>query len=113
MNPQEAMLFVEYLAREGYKDKRFKEESNRNQLMEVIELLQRGEKYEKIVKDIEYELNWHKPDCPCRLEVSKDEEYLDEILDLIDDIKQKYGFPKPSANFTEKVMEKINKETKE
>ena len=37
MNIGEAMLFVEYLAREGYKDKRFKKESSRKQLMEVRE----------------------------------------------------------------------------
>ena len=62
----------------------------------IISLLQQGEKYRKIVEDIEYELNWHKPEKPlftAKLEVSKDEEYCNEILDLIANIKQKY-FPK-------------------
>jgi len=63
---------------------------------EIISLLQQGEKYRQIVEEIKYELNWHKPEKPlftAKLEVSKDEEYLNEILDMIDNIEQKY-FPK-------------------
>lgn len=55
----------------------------------IIELLECGEKYENIVKEIEYNLDWHKPECPF---TTPDTELLDEILQLIADIKQKY-FP--------------------
>jgi len=53
-------------------------------------------KYRQIVEEIKYELNWHRPEeqlFTAKLEVSKDEEYLNEILDMIDNIEQKY-FPK-------------------
>jgi len=56
----------------------------------VIELLKRGEKYKKMFLQI---VNWEKED---RIIVKSD----------LDELKQKY-FPKPSDNFTEKVMEKI------
>lgn len=71
-----------------------------NTINEVISLLQQGDKYRQIVEDIEYELNWHKPEEPlftAKLEVSKDEEYCNEMLDLIANIKQKY-FPKEATN---------------
>ena len=76
-------------------DAEMMEEYN-NEISKVISLLQQGEAYQQIVEDIEYELNWHKPEEPlftAKLEVSKDEEYCNEILDLITNIKQKY-FPK-------------------
>jgi len=60
---------------------------------DIIELLQRGEKYEALYKEIkENVLN-----C----------EYCENIE--LKKLEQKH-FPKPSDNFTEKVMEKINKE---
>jgi len=63
------------------------------ELNEVVEILQRGEKFEALYKEIkENVLN-----C----------EYCENIE--INKLEQKY-FPKPSDNFTEKVMEKINKE---
>jgi len=59
---------------------------------EVIELLQRGEKYEAMWEEIIRYFGYM--------------EWKDEIIVKI---KQKY-FPKPSDNFTEKVMEKIKEE---
>ncbi len=56
----------------------------------IIKILKRGEKYEQIVKDIVYDLDWHKPECPFS---TPDGELIDEILEMIDNIKQKY-FPK-------------------
>ena len=55
MNTEGAMLYIEYLAREGYKDKRFKKIENRNKLLEVITLLQRGEINRKIIEKIKNE----------------------------------------------------------
>ena len=64
-------------------------------LKQVIELLQRGEKYEAIVKEIKYEIDWHRPEREVHDSGSKgDDEYINETLDLIDKIEQKY-FPKP------------------
>jgi hypothetical protein len=74
----------------------------------IIELLQRGEKFEAIVKEIKYEINWHRPEREVYDSGSKgDDEYINETLDLIDRIEQKH-FPKPSKDFTEKVMKAIN-----
>lgn len=56
----------------------------------VIELLQRGEKYYKILKEIEYNLDWHKPDSPFS---TPDGELIDEIFELINNITRRY-FPK-------------------
>ncbi|MCK4446828.1 MAG: hypothetical protein KAW56_07080 [Candidatus Marinimicrobia bacterium] len=78
----------------------------RKKFKDIIELLQRGEKFEAIEKEIEYNLDWHRPECPF---TTPDTELIDEILQMIEGIKQKY-FPKPSKDFTEKVMEKINNE---
>ena len=60
----------------------------------AIELLQRGEKYEKIFNTI---LNW----------TMHDGDFI-PVKELIK-LEQKY-FPKPSKNFTEKVMARINNE---
>ena len=88
MNIGEAMLFVEYLAREGYKDKRFKKESSRKQLMEVIDLLQRGEKFEKMWEEI-YKI-WfdYKADC-----YWLDDKGFLSVLPILEYIHDKY-FPK-------------------
>jgi len=64
----------------------------------IIELLQRGEKYEAM---------WEK-DLKDRMRNSTASAW-ETLVNAINDIEQKY-FPKPSDNFTEKVMEKINKE---
>ena len=76
MKTEEAILFVEYLAREGYKDKRFKKESSRKQLMEVIPLLQQGEKYK---------LMWN--------EFKRDKPVGMRWINYVHDLQQKY-FPK-------------------
>jgi len=59
---------------------------------DIIELLQRGEKYEAMWEELRI-----MDKVGCNPEV------------IVKELEQKY-FPKPSANFTEKVMEKINKE---
>ncbi|MCK4329280.1 hypothetical protein KAX02_05505 [candidate division WOR-3 bacterium] len=70
----------------------------------IIELLQRGEKYKAIVK--EFKEVWGK-----RIYIFKDSNYI-SITNIVNKLEQKY-FPKPSDNFTEKVMEKINKKVKD
>ncbi len=85
MNTKEAIKLIEHVSwnafgNYGYDNKR----------EEMIALLKRGEKYEEIVKVIEYNLDWHKPECPFS---TPDGELIDEILEMIDKIKQKY-FPK-------------------
>ena len=61
---------------------------------EIIELLKRGEKYEKIVNEIKYEIDWHRPEREVYDAGNKgDDEYINETLDLIERIIQKY-FPK-------------------
>ena len=70
-----------------------------NNIKEIIELLQRGEKYEAIVREIEDIMN--KNLFPY--------DRLDLIRDILKDVKQKY-FPEPSKDFTGKVMEKIKEE---
>ena len=67
-------------------------------LPEVIELLKRGEKYEAMWREIS---TMYKINCYGLGSVNP--------LEIIISLEQKY-FPKPSDNFTEKVMEKINKE---
>jgi len=76
---------------------------------EVIELLKRGEKYKAMWREFKkkYNVDYN------LIELG----YLDinyanqKDLDIImEDLEQKYFPPKPSDNFTEKVMEKINKE---
>jgi len=67
---------------------------------EVIELLKRGEKFEKMWEELE------KEKC---LMIDFDNEGYFKSYHCLGDIKGKY-FPKPSDNFTEKVMKKINKE---
>jgi len=62
---------------------------------EVIELLQRGEKYEAIEKGI-------KQYCL----ILERQNVLKEVIRL----EHKYFPPQPSKDFTEKVMEKIRKE---
>jgi len=69
---------------------------------EIIELLQRGEKYEAIVNELENDYGF----LAHRYAGSDSTDYLRYIIPRL---KQKY-FPKPSDNFTEKVMEKINDE---
>jgi len=96
METKEAIEFVSYHKITtadtfyGNEDERIEENKK---LDEVVEILQRGEKFEALYKEIkENVLN-----C----------EYCENIE--INKLEQKY-FPKPSDNFTEKVMEKINKE---
>jgi len=60
-------------------------------------LLKRGKKYEAIFNTI---LDW----------TMQDGEFIP--YNALVDLEQKY-FPKPSDNFTEKVMEKINKKEAE
>jgi len=74
---------------------------------EVIELLKRGEKYEKIVNDLRAEsTDWDLVEWgTCNKTASRR-----DLESAIDKLEQKYFPPKPSDNFTEKVMEKINKE---
>ena len=70
----------------------------------IIDLLKRGEKYEAMWKELKYKFEiLHK-------DIETGEEYYTGVINKIDikELEQKY-FPKPSDNFTEKVMEKINK----
>ena len=73
---------------------------------DIIKLLQRDEKYKAIVKEIEYNLDWHKPECPFS---TPDGELIDEILEMIDKIKQKY-FPEGDI---EEVVNGITEQMKE
>jgi len=89
---------------------------------DIIELLQRGEKFEAISQLIE--------ETKIQPEINRDGKIIfvlktnernDKVFfslravfrhllcHTLKDLEQKY-FPKPSDNFTEKVMEKINKE---
>jgi predicted nucleotidyltransferase len=93
MEVKEAIEFLVKEFIEGNLDPR-----KRKGLEEIISVLQRGEKFEWMWRELEYELDWHKPEEPlytAKLQVTKDEEYLNEILDFMDDIKQKH-FPKPA-----------------
>lgn len=63
----------------------------------VIELLQRGEKFEKMWEEFNKEYALY------HLQYTND-----NIHQAMKRLKQKY-FPKPSKDFTEKVMAKINK----
>lgn len=60
---------------------------------------ERGEKYEAMWKELRKDYGEYTIDCEHMNSVKLEE--------VIDKIKQKY-FPKPSDNFTEKVMGKIN-----
>ena len=116
MNTKEAIEFVKGLigfynypvSADGVDEEQAK--VNNQKRDDVIDLLKRGEKYEAIVREIKYEIDWHRPEREVYDSGSKgDDEYINETLDLIDKIEQKY-FPKPSKNFTKKVMNKIRKE---
>ena len=66
-----------------------------SRLDEIEEALKCGEKYEQIVKEIKYEIDWHRPEREVYDAGGKgDDEYINETLDLIDKIEQKY-FPRP------------------
>ena len=61
---------------------------------ELLEVIKRGKKYEQIVKEIKYEIDWHRPEREVYDSGSKgDDKYINETLDLIDVLEQKY-FPK-------------------
>jgi len=100
METEEAIEFLTYekvyFINDSYGKKHCRE------LNEVIELLQRGEKYEAIVNELENDYGF----LAHRYAGSDSTDYLRYVIPRL---KQKY-FPKPSDNFTEKVMEKINKE---
>lgn len=77
MNTKEAIEFLLKEFIEGNLDPR-----KRKGLEEIISVLQRGERYREMWGELEYELDWHKPEEPlytAKLEVTKDEEYLNEI----------------------------------
>jgi len=75
---------------------------------EVIKLLKCGEKHKQMWKDFHYGLahvnigSYRNPFDDRKMAD------IDCINEIVRDVKQKY-FPKPSKNFTEKVMEKIKK----
>jgi len=67
----------------------------------AIDLLKRGEKYEQMWKKLKNKSGFRKI-----------EHVFVEFQSTIEEIMESYEreyFPKPSDNFTEKVMEKINK----
>jgi len=66
----------------------------------MLKLLQRSEKFEAMWEEMLHRVNQIHP-----LHLNGE-----DIRRIINDIIQKYS-PKPSDNFTEKVMEKINKES--
>jgi len=70
---------------------------------EITELLNRGDKFGKIVKDM-VEFSESKA---LKLHVDENELWKFKLKKIIAGY-----FPNPSTNFTEKVMEKINKEVK-
>ena len=74
---------------------------------DCIKAIKRGKKYEAIVEEIKYEIDWHRPEREVYDSGNKgDDEYINEILDLIDRIEQRY-FPK-EANTNEAKMDKPN-----
>ena len=70
---------------------------------DVIELLQRGEKYKQIFTAIQGEILSDEYEDIYGMPTRRGSIYKRYKI-----IEQKY-FPKPSDNFTEKVMDKINK----
>jgi len=64
----------------------------------IIELLRQGKKDKKelkrvwqMVKEIKYEINWHRPEREVYdIGSENDDEYINETLDLINNIEQKY-----------------------
>ena len=111
MNTKEAIEFIEnelktykdILESFGIPEMKKEKEDIKNAIANyknVIELLQRGEKFEAM---------WNHLYCEYG-EVFLNDYKNPEILleERMENLEQKY-FPKPSDNFTEKVMEKINK----
>ncbi len=114
MNTKEAIdirKWIEFF--KSQRDDHFVYESLTKDYNKVILLLKRldkkskrGKKFEAIVKEIGYNLDWHKPECPFS---TPDGELIDEILEMIDNIKQKY-FPKGNI---EDVVKGITEQIKE
>lgn len=120
MKTKEAIQFVESFTdtitsidiEEG--NKNMIEEYN-NKICKVIELLKCGEKYEAMVDEL---INVGKNTWAMWVELKANYQKVDEftqtkyVAGFMNKLEQKY-FPKPSKDFTEKVMEKINKKVED
>lgn len=93
MNTKNAIERIKYILNEHLDDGITK--YNIFKAIDIIEdKLKRGEKYEAIIKEIKYEIDWHRPEREVYDSGSKgDDEYINETLDLIDRLEQKH-FPK-------------------
>lgn len=97
MNTKEA---IEFLEKKNISDDELLKMKIKS-VKRLAKLLQRGEKYEAMWEEVETLFT-------SRSDRQGGESLGNNILRNMEDIKQKY-FPKPSKNFTEKVMEKIKK----